>query len=78
LVTKSEWTYQHLMSVNGKFKEIGREDLMLEADRFGVSRPGDLLKDVRAALESWATFSREAGLSSSASGRVAADFCLLG
>ncbi|MGH9566157.1 MAG: hypothetical protein ACRD4I_09255, partial [Candidatus Angelobacter sp.] len=56
-------TYQHLMSVNGKFKEIARDDLIAEAERFGVSRPADLLTDVRAALETWPTFSREAGLS---------------
>lgn len=74
---KGEWTYQHLMSVNGKFKEITREDLLVEAERFGVSRPGDLLKDVRTALESWARFSEEAGLNNSASDRVAADFRLV-
>lgn len=72
-----EWTYQHLMSVNGKFNEIAREDLLLEAERFSVSRPVHLLKDVRSALESWPTFSMEAGLSNSASGRVATDFRLL-
>ena len=71
---KGEWTYQHLMSVNGKFREIAREDLLMEAERFGVSRPVDLLKDVRTALESWSRFSNEAGLSDSASHRVAADF----
>ncbi len=74
---RGEWTYQHLMSVNGKFKEIAREDLLTEAERFSVSRPGDLLKDVRCALENWPTFSKEAGLSNSASGRVAKDFHLL-
>ena len=74
---KGEWTYQHLMSVNGKFKEIAREDLLEEAERFGVSRPGDLLKDVRTALESWPRFSKEAGLSASASDRVKADFRLV-
>jgi serine/threonine-protein kinase HipA len=74
---KGEWTYQHLMSVDGRFKEIARADLMLEADRFGVSRPGDLLEDVRTALESWPEFSKDAGLSDSVSGRVATDFRLL-
>jgi serine/threonine-protein kinase HipA len=46
---KGEWTYQHLMSVNGKFREIGRDDLMVEAERFGVRRPRALLADVRGA-----------------------------
>lgn len=74
---RGQWTYQHLMSVNGKFKEIAREDLLLEAERFSVSRPRDLLKDVRSALESWPACSRQAGLSNSASSRVAKDFRFL-
>jgi serine/threonine-protein kinase HipA len=74
---KSEWTYQHLMSVNGKFDDITREDLLMEADRFGVRRPNDLLADVRAALENWSGFAKEAGLSDSSSDRVAADFFTL-
>lgn len=74
---RGEWTYQHLMSINGKFKEIEREDLIAETERFSVSRPADLLKDVRTALESWPTFSKAAGLSDSASARVAADFRLI-
>lgn len=74
---KGEWTYQHLMRVNGKFDNIKREDILMESERFGVGRPNDLLKEVRAALESWPRFAKEAGLSNSASGRVAADFRLI-
>jgi serine/threonine-protein kinase HipA len=74
---KGEWTYQHLMSVNGKFDDITREDMVVEADRFGVVRPIDRLNAVHAALESWPRFAKEAGLSDSTSGRVAADFRLL-
>ena len=74
---KGAWTYQHLMSVNGKFDGIAREDLLVEADRFGVRRPLDMLADVRTALASWAEFAAEAGLSAKTADRVAADFCLL-
>jgi serine/threonine-protein kinase HipA len=69
-----QWTYQHLMSVNGKFDGIRRDDLLVEADRFGVRRPNDLLADVRASIENWPGFAKEAGLSDAASDRVAADF----
>jgi len=69
-----EWTYQHLMSVNGKFDDIVRADLLAEADRFGVRRPNDLLADVRAALENWSSHAKEAGLSQAASENVAKDF----
>jgi serine/threonine-protein kinase HipA len=74
---KGEWTYQHLMSVNGKFSGIGRADLLVEADRFGVRRPRDLLADVRAAVDAWPGFAKEAGLSAKATDGVAADFELL-
>lgn len=74
---KGDWTYQHLMSVNGKFKDIGREDILVEAERFGVARPSDLLTDVRTALGNWPRCSKEAGLSDSTSDRVAADFRLV-
>lgn len=69
-----EWTYQHLMSVNGKFNGMTRPDLLEEADRFGIRRPLDLLADVRAALENWPKFAQEAGLSPATTDNIAADF----
>jgi serine/threonine-protein kinase HipA len=74
---KGEWTYQHLMSVNGKFKDIERADLLEEAERFGVPRARELLNEVHAAIESWPEFAQDAGLAHSASARVAKDFRLL-
>jgi serine/threonine-protein kinase HipA len=74
---KGEWTYQHLMSVNGKFQQIAREDLLEDADRFSVRKPREILSDVRTALENWPEFAQLAGLKPSLRDRVAADFCLL-
>jgi serine/threonine-protein kinase HipA len=74
---RGKWTYQHLMSVNGKFENITREDMLLEAERFSVSRPKDLLGEVREALGNWPAFAKQAGLSGDASIRVAADFRLI-
>jgi len=74
---KGEWTYQHLMSVNGKFTDITREDLLEEGDRFLVRRPKDLLNEVRAAIESWPAHANEAGLRAATLERVAADFNVL-
>lgn len=71
---KGEWTYQHLMSVNGKFAGITRADLLAEADRFGVRRPQDALKDVRAALDQWPAFARQAGLSEKAAADIQTSF----
>lgn len=72
-----KWTYQHLMSVNGRFNDITRDDLLAVADRFGVRRPKDLLADVRAALANWTASAKQAGTSATTSDRVAADFQLL-
>jgi serine/threonine-protein kinase HipA len=73
---KGEWTFQHLMSVNGKFKDITKTDLLAEADRFSVPRAHDLLSDVRAAVENWPTHAKEAELNPATSDKVATDFRL--
>ena len=67
-----EWTNQHLMSVNGRFRDISREDLLLVADRFGVGTAGRVLEQVSAAVAAWPDFAREAGVSSQECGRIRA------
>lgn len=72
-----EWTYQHLMSINGKFQEITRDDLLEDADRFSVRKPREILAEVRSALDNWAEFAGQAGLDASLLARVARDFHLV-
>jgi serine/threonine-protein kinase HipA len=72
-----KWTFQHLMSVNGKFDDIARADLLEEADRFGVRRPNNLLEEVRTAIDNWSSHAKEAELSQATTDRVARDFRLL-
>ena len=74
---KGQWTYQHLLSVNGRFSGITRTDLLLEADRFGVRRPLDALTDVRAALDAWPEFARQAGLAEPRIATVRCEFEVL-
>jgi serine/threonine-protein kinase HipA len=74
---KGHWTYQHLMSVNGKFDGITRADLLAEADRFGVPRKEKLLADVRSALDNWTEHAKAAGLSQGKIDELARDFLLL-
>lgn len=73
---RGEWTYQHLMSVNGKFQEITRDDLLTDADRFSVRKPQEILGEVRAAIENWSAFALEAGMEDTLRDRVARDFHL--
>ena len=74
---RGAWTYQHLMSVNGKFSAIEVEDLLAVADRFGVRRPKDLLQRVRDAVRNWSQFADEAAIDSKTAAQVQSDFCLL-
>jgi serine/threonine-protein kinase HipA len=62
------------MSVNGKFNDITRKDLLEEADRFSVPGRSSALADVRSALESWPEAAKEARLGQAAIDRVAKDF----
>ena len=68
---KGEWTYQHQMSVNQKFEDISKEDLLKVADRFSVRKPENALSDVRAAIDNWPQFAKQAHLSAALQNRVA-------
>ncbi|MBI4347821.1 MAG: type II toxin-antitoxin system HipA family toxin [Elusimicrobia bacterium] len=57
-----EWTHQHLMSVNGEFAEITREDCLTLADRFGVGEAPSILDRVREAVNRWPAFAKSAGV----------------
>ena len=50
---KGEWTYQHLLSVNGQFSGISREALLAVAERFGIGTAPHVLKQVSAAVSAW-------------------------
>ena len=58
----SEWTHQHLMSVNGKFKGITREDLLAVANRFGIGSAKKVIHEVAEAVSNWMEFARETGV----------------
>ena len=59
---KGEWTYQHLMAVNGKFSDITFEDVHVVADRFGIANSKKILGQVQEAVEAWPEFAAKAGI----------------
>lgn len=65
-----EWTYQHQMSVNGRFDDIKRDDLLREADRFGVRSPEKILEEVTDALGSFESFAAEAEVAQATTRRI--------
>jgi serine/threonine-protein kinase HipA len=74
---RGEWTYQHLMSVNGKFDGITRADLIAEADRFSVPRAEELLASVQSAIGNWTRHAKAAGLGESKADELRRYFLVL-
>ena len=68
---KGEWTYQHLMSVQGKFSGITKRDLLLHADMFRVAGAKTILNQVTDAVRDWDRYAREAKLAESERMRIA-------
>jgi serine/threonine-protein kinase HipA len=58
----SEWTRQHLMSVNGKFRDITAADLLAMADRFGIGTAATIIDKVRSVLANWLAYAEKAGV----------------
>ena len=75
---QGEWTYQHLMAVNGKFGGKGgpitRDDLLRLADRFAIGPAPKIIDKITETVAEWPKFAREAGLTPSAIQSIAADF----
>ena len=69
---KGEWTYQHLMSVNGTFAAISRRDLLEAADRFGIGTAPQVFQQVNEAVASWPEFASKANVSGSEVTRIKA------
>ena len=57
-----QWTNQHLMSVNSKFKNFEVQDLLEEADRFKIGTAKSVINQVRRAILNWPQWSESAGL----------------
>lgn len=67
---KGEWTSQHLMSVNGKFKDFTREDLLAPADRFGIGEAPDIIADTKKAIKAWNSFAKKANIATKVSNDI--------
>ena len=59
---QGEWTSQHLMSVNGKYKGFTQDDLLALADRFGIGEATRVIDEVRSAIKAWPTYAKKAGV----------------
>jgi serine/threonine-protein kinase HipA len=71
---RGEWTYQHLMSVNGKFRDITRADLEAVGDRFLVPGYRGIINTAIEAVRQWPEHAAAAGLPASEATRIGEDF----
>lgn len=69
----SQWTRQHLMSVNGHTTGITRADVREVGDRFLVPDASDIVRQVLSAVGEWPTFAAEAEVPRATSEQVARD-----
>jgi serine/threonine-protein kinase HipA len=67
---KGEWTSQHLMSVNGKYKDFTIDDMLAVADRYGIGEAKQILNDVKHAIQSWPSYAKIAGVSQNEINRI--------
>jgi serine/threonine-protein kinase HipA len=72
-----EWTHQHLMSVNGKFKDFTEDDLLALADRFAIGSAPKVIRQVREAVKAWPEFAAKAGVSAQQSEHIGKQHLLL-
>jgi serine/threonine-protein kinase HipA len=72
-----EWTHQHLMSINGRFKDFTRADLLALADRFGIGSAPAVIDQVVTSIALWRIFAAEAGVPKDVAGNIEG-FHLLG
>lgn len=59
----SKWLRQHLMSVNGKFAEISKKDLLVLADQFEVPDARATIEQIVDIVAGWAKYADRAGIS---------------
>jgi serine/threonine-protein kinase HipA len=69
-----EWTYQHLMSANGKFRDLVHADLIEFAERHRVPGARAIIAEVAEALEGWPEVAADAGVSSRTIRQIQGDF----
>lgn len=74
---ENKWTKQHLMSVNGKFTDINKRDLMAIADLYMIPHAHQIILDVEHAVERWDAFANEAKLPKEEQDRVKRDFRMM-
>lgn len=63
-VSAPEYVNRHSLTVNGKNRDITKDDLVEMAKKFNIGNPGSMIEKAVAAVSRYETFAEEAGLPS--------------
>ncbi|MGD8305428.1 MAG: type II toxin-antitoxin system HipA family toxin [Ignavibacteria bacterium] len=53
------WTNDHQSSINGKFDNFTRDDLLILGKTFGIKKANDIIEEVIAAVSQWSKIAKE-------------------
>jgi serine/threonine-protein kinase HipA len=67
---ESAWVSAHQMSVNGKFENPSRDDLLTVSETFAVPGAKEILDKVRDATRRWGEFAKKAGVPAQEANRL--------
>lgn len=59
---KGAWTSMHQMSVNNKWDDISRDDLLAVAKNVNIKHAGEIIEQVKDGVSKWSTFATEQGI----------------
>ncbi len=59
---KSIWVSQHALSINGKRKNISREDLLSIAKANSIKKPNEAIDEIKNTVCNWQKYARKAGV----------------
>ena len=57
-----DWTATHQMSVNGKYDDISRHDLLELATRENIKNPNEIIDSTIDTIAKWTSFAGESGV----------------
>lgn len=58
----SEWVSQHALSMNGKRKNITKEDLLMVSQSMNIKKAAKIIEEINEGVSQWEAFANEAGV----------------
>jgi serine/threonine-protein kinase HipA len=66
----STWVSQHSLSINGKRKNIAREDLLQVAEKMNIKKAEQIINQIRSVVGQWKDFAEETRVDSELRDRI--------